>query len=813
MSNLAAALRDRGLKLAAPDVIKDCAFRRGQLDAAARPLRAPAAGFGQPARAPTCAPRPPQPAGEDVIRQFSLSVDEFIDSAESATFAANAQMLTKTAVEGIRANWVRGAAGLDGRARFRHLCDVRPPLTTRLPTALLSHRPQSKKAATRGVRPGGPMGMKTPGPGANRFDRSNADGMPGFSATSVSGSLWGWLAGPCILPALISRPPPPYSLFNPAHPTAQTATPAGQMAGAKRPYGDVSGSSAARSGGGFSATSSAVPPGARTGGGNFASPPATAARPGAAAGARPAGAGAGSSAAAAPPAAGAGSASGPDAYYSRKNRGEVLETYTPTSAIAQAAAAAATPGSPLAAGGTTDAGLNEAAMAAAANKPYTRPSVQTLRGLGYRTFRNISELVRGSGASGSSKAATLAATEPLPLVVPSLTKWAEVTGMRVGLPPLPAPPVTADSGSGGAAAASPAGSTSPQQLGGASGSPLSNTSPGSTGAGAGAGAGSSPPSAAAGLDTSFTSVDGSGGGADDAAVGPPPDTRRFELPAQRSVEGPYQYMYTTLAKRAEALEERLAEVGDAILEAHGLAGLLEPLGTVSQSPLVYVGRVVVDGEGKINATSVLLEGTAADPLPGGVASRNPFLKCGRILLDLRDVPAFSLFPGQVVAVKGLNTSGDKMVVQQVYTAAPLPLPVTPVDNMRVLADAASSSIDRAGPLRMVVAAGPYTLAADWKFSPLADMLAAVAVPKAGEPPPDVIVLVRGGRCGGGATAVFVWVRRSFGCDVVPVCTQFTALRLLPSSYRRWAPLWTRSTPPSRVAATFSWRTRTAAPCR
>jgi hypothetical protein len=41
-----------------------------------------------------------------VIRQFGLSMDEFVDSAESATFAANAQMLTKTAVEGIRANWV-----------------------------------------------------------------------------------------------------------------------------------------------------------------------------------------------------------------------------------------------------------------------------------------------------------------------------------------------------------------------------------------------------------------------------------------------------------------------------------------------------------------------------------------------------------------------------------------------------------------------------------------------------------------------------------------------------------------------------------
>ena len=206
------------------------------------------------------------------------------------------------------------------------------------------------------------------------------------------------------------------------------------------------------------------------------------------------------------------------------------------------------------------------------------------------------------------------------------------------------------------------------------------------------------------------------------------------------MEDKYQYMFTTLEARAEALEERLAEVGDAIVAANSLETLLEPVGTVSQSPLVYVGRVVVDGEGKINPTSVLLEGSAADPIPGGIASRNPHMSVGRILLDLREVPSFSLFPGQIVAARGMNTTGEKMVVQALYTAAAPPPPVSPVENVHALADVASSGAEKGGPLRMVVAAGPFTLMADIKFAPLADMLASFMSGK--EAAPDVLVLVR-----------------------------------------------------------------------
>lgn len=59
-------------------------------------------------------------------------------------------------------------------------------------------------------------------------------------------------------------------------------------------------------------------------------------------------------------------------------------------------------------------------------------------------------------------------------------------------------------------------------------------------------------------------------------------------------------------------------------------------------------------EGRLNKTSVVLEGSRRDS--GGC----------RIKLDLSDMDGgFALFPGQIIAVEGVNASGHKMVVKRV----------------------------------------------------------------------------------------------------------------------------------------------------
>ena len=45
------------------------------------------------------------------------------------------------------------------------------------------------------------------------------------------------------------------------------------------------------------------------------------------------------------------------------------------------------------------------------------------------------------------------------------------------------------------------------------------------------------------------------------------------------------------------------------------------------------------------------------------------------------VPAFRLFPGQVVAVTATNPTGSRLLATAVYAAAPAPMAASPVDRL------------------------------------------------------------------------------------------------------------------------------------
>lgn len=219
---------------------------------------------------------------------------------------------------------------------------------------------------------------------------------------------------------------------------------------------------------------------------------------------------------------------------------------------------------------------------------------------------------------------------------------------------------------------------------------------------------------------------GTGGGYGGASAQP------YEPLSTRNIVKPFQYMFTTLKERADNLEGRLDEMAVAMVAAYNLGELVAPVGTVANHPIVCIGRIVVaseTGEGKINRTSVLLEGSRDDATATGTF--------GRIALDLSEMPGFSLFPGQVVAVKGICNRSDRMVVQAIYHGLPPPPAALPVHNARALCDSAFAT--GSGPLRVWVACGPFCIGADLEWSPLTDLLAEAQDPDA--PPPDVIILM------------------------------------------------------------------------
>jgi hypothetical protein len=202
-----------------------------------------------------------------------------------------------------------------------------------------------------------------------------------------------------------------------------------------------------------------------------------------------------------------------------------------------------------------------------------------------------------------------------------------------------------------------------------------------------------------------------------ASTQPTMQQQRGFLPPQplrdRNAYLPYRWMFSPLHERSAALRDRLEE-------------MVTALGSAAPLPLesMTVGRICAEAEAsKLSNASVSLELARGSGGGGG----------GIMRLDLREVPRFAVFPGQVVGVQGASTAADRLAVSDLATSAAAPYARMPIANAVALAKVRG----KGGPTRVWVAAGPFTDPKDFQFEPLHNFLAEAI---AAEPPPNVIVL-------------------------------------------------------------------------
>ncbi|KAJ1436126.1 DNA polymerase alpha/epsilon subunit B-domain-containing protein [Ochromonadaceae sp. CCMP2298] len=191
-----------------------------------------------------------------------------------------------------------------------------------------------------------------------------------------------------------------------------------------------------------------------------------------------------------------------------------------------------------------------------------------------------------------------------------------------------------------------------------------------------------------------------------------------------NVSDRYRYMFTTLDERGAALDRHHLSMQEQMCAKAALAEEdLHAVGVPSQDLVWVCGRICCEAAvGRINKTSVLLEGSRRDS--GG----------RRVHLDLQEVPAFSLFPGQIVLVQGINSSGRKMVAKHIVEGIPPPPCTT---SPAKLLEYHHSKLHQGGaPLSVVTAAGPFTTSDNLDYQPLQDLLVNVLKTK-----PDVLILV------------------------------------------------------------------------
>jgi DNA polymerase alpha subunit B len=178
----------------------------------------------------------------------------------------------------------------------------------------------------------------------------------------------------------------------------------------------------------------------------------------------------------------------------------------------------------------------------------------------------------------------------------------------------------------------------------------------------------------------------------------------------------YKGLAMKLSEAAEILDDRIDDFVGLVMEHHKLEdsafGSPASQGTTE---IVAVGRIASDSlEGKLNAASLVLE--TSRRMGNGL----------RVPLNLSKLKGYQFFPGQIVALKGINTSGRDFTVHEVLDMPLLPNAASAPDALAThLArlrgagpDAMDSDDTPSPPLTILFASGPYTADDNLDFEPL-----------------------------------------------------------------------------------------------
>lgn len=183
---------------------------------------------------------------------------------------------------------------------------------------------------------------------------------------------------------------------------------------------------------------------------------------------------------------------------------------------------------------------------------------------------------------------------------------------------------------------------------------------------------------------------------------------------------PYRYMFEKITDKGEALDDRIDAFAELYRRSYPDTEFRNPA-YPSQAVVTVVGRICSDAnEGKANEQSLLLE-----------TSRS-FGSGKRVKLDIMEVPGYSFFPGQIVVLSGLNSYGPVFAVTRVHEMPAMDMAgASPAD----LEDFQYKKM--AGqPMKMIVAAGPYTLSDNLLFEPFAALMEHVNTER-----PDILLLM------------------------------------------------------------------------
>lgn len=167
-------------------------------------------------------------------------------------------------------------------------------------------------------------------------------------------------------------------------------------------------------------------------------------------------------------------------------------------------------------------------------------------------------------------------------------------------------------------------------------------------------------------------------------------------------------MAMRLSDASEVLDDRIDEFAAVFQKHYGLedSAFGNPANQ-STKEIIAVGRIASDSaEGKLNSSSLVLE--TSRRMGAGL----------RVPLKVDSLQSVQFFPGQIVALKGINASREYFSVSEVLNAPLLPTSISSpgaINSINERLDAVGSS---QSPLNILLVSGPYTADDNLDFDPL-----------------------------------------------------------------------------------------------
>lgn len=183
----------------------------------------------------------------------------------------------------------------------------------------------------------------------------------------------------------------------------------------------------------------------------------------------------------------------------------------------------------------------------------------------------------------------------------------------------------------------------------------------------------------------------------------------------------YKPLAMKLSETSEILDDRIDDFTTKVLEHYKLdESAFGSAAMQSTTEIIAVGRIASDtSEGKLNAASLVLE--TSRRMGGGF----------RVPLNVSKLKGYQFFPGQIVALRGTNTTGREFTVNEVLRMPLMPNAASTLETMAAhrerlrgsgpdpdAMDTDDNDNENPMPLNVIFASGPYTADDNLDFEPL-----------------------------------------------------------------------------------------------